>query len=118
MKTIIILSTYLIIISTTLTSCSTSNSTESATNNPMDFASFEYSGVFMGSFSSGGSSSPIEGYVTIDSKGAILLDLLSGRMTGTVLKTGTTYNISITESSGIFRDVTNIKGTIEISNRI
>ena len=98
--------------------CSTNNSSESATSNSMDFASFEYSGVFLGTFSSGGSSSPIEGYVTIDSKGAIILDLLSGRMKGTVVKTSTNYNISITQSTGLFQDVINITGTIEISSRI
>lgn len=94
-----------------------STTTEPVTTNPKDFTSFEYSGIFSGSLSSSGSSSPIEGYVTIDSEGEITLDLLSGRMTGNALKTSTNYNISISQTTGIFQDVINITGTIEIVSR-
>jgi len=81
------------------------------------FADFEFSGIFNGSLYSAGSNSPIEGYVTIDAAGATTLDLLSGRMTGTSVKTGGNYNITITQVTGIFQNVTNISGTIEISTR-
>ena len=84
---------------------------------PASFADFEFSGIFNGSLYSMGSSSPIEGYVTIEESGATTLDLLSGRMKGTAMKTSTNYNITITEVSGIFRNVTNITGTIEIATR-
>lgn len=84
---------------------------------PASFSDFEFSGIFNGSLYSMGSSSPIEGYVTIDASGATTLDLLSGRMKGTAMKTSTNYNITITEVSGIFQNVTNITGTIEIATR-
>lgn len=81
------------------------------------FADFEFSGIFRGSLYSAGTSSPIEGYVTIDSTGATTLDLLSGRMKGTSVKIGDNYNITITYVTGIFENVSNITGTIEISTR-
>ncbi len=96
----------------------TSSTQEPVTTNPKGFDSFEYSGIFRGTLTSSGSSSPIEGYVTIDSEGLITLDLLSGRMKGTASKTTTNYNILITQSTGLFQDVTKITGTIEISSRI
>jgi len=61
---------------------------------PASFSDFEFSGIFNGSLYSMGSSSPIEGYVTIDASGATTLDLLSGRMKGTAMKTSTNYNIT------------------------
>ncbi|MES2593349.1 MAG: hypothetical protein V4608_15810 [Bacteroidota bacterium] len=82
-----------------------------------NFADFEFSGIFRGSFYSAGSTSSIEGYITIDTAGATTLDLLSGRMKGTSVKTGGNYNITITYVTGIFQNVSNITGTIEISTR-
>ena len=96
-------------------SCSKTG-TQPPTNN--SFASFEYSGTYSGTLSTGGSSSSFEGYVTIDSKGEIILDLLSGIMKGEVLKTNNIYIISITQTTGLFQDITNITGTIDISSRI
>ncbi|MFZ4796761.1 MAG: hypothetical protein ACOYMA_04660 [Bacteroidia bacterium] len=98
--------------------CNKKDSTPNVTPTSKDFSSFEYSGSFSGSISSNSSSSPTLGNVTIDSEGAFILDLMAGRMKGSALKTGTTYNITISESTGIFKDVANSSGTIDVSNRI
>ena len=112
LKNLILASTIMIIVSSLFLVACRKDETP-----PASFADFEFSGIFNGSLYSMGSSSPIEGYVTIDASGATTLDLLSGRMKGTALKTSTNYNITITEVTGIFQNVTNITGTIEIASR-
>ncbi|WNM17954.1 hypothetical protein [Flavobacterium capsici] len=92
-------------------------SSDGDSSTPQNFEDFAFSGIFRGTLYSSGVSNSIEGYVTIEDNGKTTLDLLSGRMKGTSVLNGDNYNITINEVSGIFKDVTNITGTIEISTR-
>jgi hypothetical protein len=94
-----------------------SKSDDGGGSEPQSFEDFEFSGIFRGTLSSDGNLSELEGYVTIDEDGDATLDLLSGRMTGHATLVGDNYNITVTESTGLFANVTNIVGTIEISTR-
>lgn len=86
-------------------------------SSPQNFEEFAFSGIFRGTLYSNNTTNEIEGYVTIEDNGETTLDLLSGRMIGTSVLDGDNYNITINQVTGIFQDVTNITGVIEISTR-
>lgn len=90
-------------------------SSDNENSTPQNFEDFKYSGIFRGTLSSSGTISQIEGYVTIEDNGKTTLDLLSGRMTGTSVLQGDNYDITITNVTGLFSDITNISGIIEVS---
>ncbi len=93
------------------------SSSDDGNSTPQSFDEYEFSGIFRGTLYSNGSTSQIEGYVTIEENGTTILNLLTGRMKGVSVKVGDDYNITINEVTGLFEDVTNITGSIEISTR-
>lgn len=84
---------------------------------PMTLADFEFSGIFRGTMSNAGQTSELEGYVTVHANGTTTMDFLSGRMIGVSQKVNDNYNFTVTSATGIYADVQNITGTINITDR-
>ena len=78
---------------------------------------FEFSGIFTGTLYNNGTTSPLEGYITIAANGSTDLNLLSGNMRGISVKQGNSYAINITQTEGAFANITNITGSIDTTTR-
>ena len=78
---------------------------------------YEFSGIFTGTLYNNGTSSPLEGYITIAPNGSTDLNLLTGNMKGMSVKQGDSYAINITQSGGAFENITNITGSIDTNSR-
>ncbi len=109
----------LLIISTFffLLACKKQETTSNVNPTLISFDNFKFSGIFNGSLLSSGSTSSIEGYITIDDANKVTLELLSGTMKGTAIITSTNYNITINQVTGFFQNITKITGTLEIASR-
>ncbi|AWH84231.1 hypothetical protein HYN59_03490 [Flavobacterium album] len=95
--------------------CSKDDSSGGGSNKPL--TEFEFSGIFTGTLNNNGAVSDLEGYVTIDDDGATRLNLLTGSMKGSSVKTGPNYNITVTEANGAFAGIEDITGTIDTATR-
>jgi hypothetical protein len=97
--------------------CSKDDSSPDPVAPAVTFADFEFSGIFTGTLSNNGNVSNLEGYVTIAANGSTTLNLLTGRMLGNSVKVGNNYNITVTQATGIFANVSNITGSIDTTSR-
>jgi hypothetical protein len=98
-----------------IASCSKDDSSGGESNKPL--TEFEFSGIFTGTMNNIGTVTDLEGYVTIDDNGDTNLNLLTGSMKGSSVKTGDSYAITVEEASGTFQGVEDITGSIDTTTR-
>lgn len=107
MKLLKIFSTVLAI-ATLLFSCSKDDSAESPTE--------VYKGSFKGSLSNYGDETQTPAGIIIYDNNKVVIETPSGSLNGTATKNGDSYDISITKTDGVFKNIDNLQGVIDTAN--